>query len=220
MDERFLIIETAHRQGVVAVALGDRVVGARHLEEARRHARDLVPRAQDLLRAQGWRARDLTAVVVSRGPGSYTGLRVGLMSAKTLAYATGSKLLGVDTFAAIALQVPLEASSVDVLADAQQDKIYVQRYIKGHGGTLEIQPYAAWLASLPAGSWVTGPGLEKHAAAIPDDIGQAPRKDWWPRPESLLALALARWRGGEHDDPFTLDALYLRASSAEEKWRK
>src|SRR5207248_2632342 len=131
VDERFLIIDTAHRRGQVAVALGERLAGASHLEEARRHARDLVPRAHELLREQGWTARDLTGVIVNLGPGSYTGLRVGLMSAKTLAYATGCALVGVGSFAAIALQAPAAAPTVDVLADAQQGKIYVQRFSGG-----------------------------------------------------------------------------------------
>ena len=54
----------------------------------------------------GWQPRDVQAVIVSRGPGSYTGLRVGIISAKTFAYATGCDLLAVDTFAALALQAP------------------------------------------------------------------------------------------------------------------
>jgi tRNA threonylcarbamoyladenosine biosynthesis protein TsaB len=220
VDERFLIIETAHRQGHVALAVGERVVGTRPLEESRRHARDLAPRAQELLREQGWRARDLAGVIVGRGPGSYTGLRVGLISAKTLAYATGCTLLGVDTFAAIALQAPAEASTVDVVADAQQGKVYVQRFIRGQGGALAIQLCSAWLESLPPGSWVTGPGLESLPADIPKHMQQAPSTDWLPRPESLLALALARLGRGEKDDPFTLEPLYLRASSAEQRWRK
>jgi tRNA threonylcarbamoyladenosine biosynthesis protein TsaB len=217
VDGRFLIIDTAHRRGQVAVALGGRVVGARLLEESRRHARDLVPRAQGLLREQGWQARDLTGVIVSRGPGSYTGLRVGLMSAKTLAYATGSALLGIDTFSAIALQAPPEARTVDVLADAQQGKIYVQRFIQGKGGALTIQLFPAWLESLPPAAWVTGPGLEIFAADLPTQVPQAACADWLPRPESLLTLALARFGNGDKDDPFALEPLYLRGSSAEEK---
>src|SRR4051812_44527958 len=105
-NNRFLILETAHHLGWVALANGARIVGTRRLEESRRHARDLVPLIRELLSEQSWRARDLGAVIVGRGPGSYTGLRVGLISAKTLAYATGCALLGVDTFAAIARQNP------------------------------------------------------------------------------------------------------------------
>src|SRR5262245_52282348 len=93
---RLLILETSGRLGQVAVAGGSALRERRRLDEARRHARDLAPAVADLLATQGWKARDLHAVIVSLGPGSYTGLRVGLMSAKTLAYATGCTLIGVE----------------------------------------------------------------------------------------------------------------------------
>src|SRR5258708_5825883 len=127
MTPRMLIIETSSRAGQVALADGAQLVQLRNLDETRRHAADLAPAVADMLAAQSWKPRDLAAVIVSRGPGSYTGLRVGIMSAKTLAYAVGCKLLAVDTFAAIALQTPPGAAKVDVIADAQQDRIYVQR---------------------------------------------------------------------------------------------
>src|SRR5258705_7888960 len=112
---RFLILETSGRVGHVALAHGEHVRGVRRLEEARRHARDLAPAVRDLFAEAGWNARQLAAVIVSRGPGSYTGLRVGIMSAKTVAYATGCRLLAIDTFAAIAQQAPAEAGQIDVL---------------------------------------------------------------------------------------------------------
>src|SRR5438552_1260198 len=140
VNERFLIIDTAHRRGHVAVALGDRILAGRQLEEARRHARDLAPLVKELLAEQGWGPHDLTAVLVSRGPGSYTGLRVGLMSAKTLAYATGCALIAVDTFAAVAWQTAPEAARVEVLADAQQDKVYVQSFGKAGEGWQPLAP--------------------------------------------------------------------------------
>src|SRR5206468_351809 len=88
-EPRLLILETSSQAGQVALAAGERLLGVRRLDEARRHARDLAPAVRELLVEQGWRPRDLHGVVVSRGPGSYTGLRVGIMSAKALAYATG-----------------------------------------------------------------------------------------------------------------------------------
>src|SRR4051794_4105562 len=118
MNPRLLILETSQRVGAVALARGDNIVGERSLDESRRHARDLVPAIQMLLAEQSWRARDLEAVMVTRGPGSYTGLRVGLMSAKTLAYATGCPLLAIDTFAAVYQQAPVGLTAVDVIADA------------------------------------------------------------------------------------------------------
>src|SRR5581483_928797 len=104
MEPRVLILETSGRAGWVAVAAGDSLLRSRQLDEARRHARDLAPAVCELLDAAGWKPRDVHALFVSRGPGSYTGLRVGIASAKVFAYATGCALIAVDTFSAIASQ--------------------------------------------------------------------------------------------------------------------
>ncbi len=219
MDKRFLIIDTSHRQGLIALASANQVLSSRRLEEARRHARDLAPLAHELLSKKNWSIRDLTGVIVSRGPGSYTGLRVGLISAKTLAYATGCALLGIDTFAAIARQAPA-SSSIDVIADAQQGKIYVERFTNGQRGHLEIMPVSLWLADLPADTYVTGPALEIIGTQLSSTIRQAPPGEWLPRAQSLLELAAERQARGEKDDPFTLEPIYLRPSAAEEKFRR
>lgn len=222
---RFLIIDTSHKAGFVAVARGAQVLAERRLAEARRHARDLAPATQDLLAEQGWKAADLTALIVSHGPGSYTGLRVGLMSAKTLAYATGCALLAVDTFLAIAVQAPAEALVQDVIADAQQERIYQQRFGRdAAGGWSALQPLAIvhvtdWLSDLRGDVWVSGPGLELYRSRLPAGALSAERATWTPSPASLLEVALERWRAGERDDPFIVEPLYLRPSAAEEKWR-
>jgi tRNA threonylcarbamoyladenosine biosynthesis protein TsaB len=225
MEPRILIIETSGQPGVVALAAGKQLLGEQRLNEARRHARDLAPMLSALLANQSWRARDLEGVFVSRGPGSYTGLRVGVMSAKTLAYATGAPLLALDTFAAIAKQAPGEANQVDVVADAQQDKLYVQRFRRQSAdaaweatAALAIAPFADWLATLTPEVAVMGPGLAGHEKRLPKEVIVAPREDWQPRAASLLALGMERFRRGDRDDPFAVEPLYLRPSSAEEKW--
>ena len=218
MKSRFLILETSHRIGTVALSLGDAIVGERSLDDSRRHARDLAPAIQELLTRQGWRACELDGVFVSRGPGSYTGLRVGLMSAKTLAYVTGCTLLAIDTFAAIRQQVAPDLRNVDVVADAQQDNIYVQRF-GTHPEPLAIMPRARWLESaLALNVSVTGPGLEVFAERLPAELTVLPRETWLPRTASLLRVGLARLAKGERDDPYAVEPLYLRASSAEQKW--
>jgi len=224
-EPRLLVIETSSQAGQVALAAGERLLGVRRLDEARRHARDLAPAVRDLLTEQAWRARDLQGVVVSRGPGSYTGLRVGVMSAKALAYATGCALLAVDTFAAIARQAAPEALTLHVLADAQQDKIYVQPFRRAAAGAeltalsaLTIQPVEEWLPRLPAGAWVSGPGLRKYAGRLPAGVSLVEVNRREPQPESLLQLGLARYLRGERDDLWAVEPLYLRPSSAEEQW--
>ncbi len=215
MQARFLILETSHRIGKVALAQGETIVGERTLDEARRHARDLAPAIDDLLKGQGWRARELDGVIVSRGPGSYTGLRVGIMSAKTLAFATGCALLAIDTFAAIRQQAPAETMNVDVIADAQQDRVYVQRF-GAHPESLTIMPLAVWLESALA--WrvaVTGPGLETYGSRLPAELQVLPPERWLPPPASLLKLGLERFGKGERDEQFTVEPHCFRESSAE-----
>lgn len=226
MGPRFLILETSGRAGVVALARGGDVLAQSRLDETRRHARDLAPTVAELLREQGWKPREVDAVIVSRGPGSYTGLRVGIMSAKTFAYATGCALIAVETFAAIALQSPDEGSPIDVLADAQQEKVYVQRFVRPSPGTvpipespLAIRTISEWLSGLEGPTWVSGPGLSLVEGRLPAQCRAVAPEDRDPRPESLLRIALDRYARGERDDAWSLEPLYLRPSSAEERWR-
>jgi tRNA threonylcarbamoyladenosine biosynthesis protein TsaB len=167
--------------------------------------------------------RDIDAVIVSLGPGSYTGLRVGLMAAKAFAYATGCVLLGVPTFAAIAERAPVERSRLDVLADAQQDKIYVQPFERTDGcwhplAPLAVRRFTEWLAERDPSAWVSGPGLAKWEAHLPANarLVDVERRD--ADAASLLRLGLARFLAGERDDVWALEPLYLRPSSAEEQW--
>jgi tRNA threonylcarbamoyladenosine biosynthesis protein TsaB len=221
---RLLILETSGKAGAVALASGSEILAVQHLDEARRHARDLAPVAAGLLGERSWSPRDLAGVVVSLGPGSYTGLRVGVMSARTLAYATGCALIGIGTFAAVASQAPEGIDRLDVIADAQQDKVYVQPFARSGGvwrptASLAVKPFAAWLAGREAGARVSGPGLRRWAAHLTDCSCLTPEDCWDPRPESLLQLALARYLAEERDDVYSLEPLYLRPSSAEEQWQ-
>lgn len=219
MTPRLLLLETSGRTGWVALAEDEALLATRLLDESRNQARDLAPAVADLLAAAGWKPRDISAVVVSRGPGSYTGLRIGIMSAKTFAYAAGCALLALDTFAVIAAQAPAGADPLDVIADAQQQKVYLQRFERGAPASpLVIRPVAEWLADAPA-PWVSGPGLRLHHARLPASICAVDESLREPRAESLLALALKRWHAGERDDLFAVEPLYLRPSSAEEQWQ-
>lgn len=219
---RILLVETSSRMGQLALARGGEILGIRRLDEARRHARDLAPQAADLLSEQHWGARELDAVFVSRGPGSYTGLRVGIMSAKTLAFVTGCALLGLETFRAIALQVPAEVQRVDVIADAQQGRVYIQRFRCSPGALpsaeddLHITSLDEWQSNRPEDVFVSGPGLQAYAGTIWDRA--LDQRFWDPQPAGLLELGLARLAANERDDVWRMEPLYLRPSGAEEKW--
>ena len=123
MADCWLLLETSGRSCHLGLAPGDAIVASQRLDEPRRLARDLANVVRSMLHEQRLQPRELAGVIVSIGPGSYTGLRVGIASAKAFAYAAGCPLIAVPTFAAIALQSA--GRGVGTLGD--------RRRIAGHG---------------------------------------------------------------------------------------
>jgi tRNA threonylcarbamoyladenosine biosynthesis protein TsaB len=224
MEAKLLVLETSGPQGAVGLGLGSLLISQRALDAGRRHNRDLAPTVGDLLEEAGWKPKELAGVVVSCGPGSYTGLRVGIMSAKTLAFATGCKLLGVPTFAVIARQTPAHIEQVDILADAQQQLVYCQTFQRQPNekplalADLAIVPFADWLARRAPSAWVSGPVVDKFDKEIPAEVNRVPAEFRSPTLATLLELGFEQFQAGQFADPWTLEPLYLRPSSAEEKW--
>lgn len=222
MSESWLILETSGRACRVGLSRAGAVVSSLVLDDTRRHARDLASSVDRILKAESLKPTDVAGMMVGRGPGSYTGLRVGLMSAKAFAYATGCHLIAVETFAAIAEQVPAEAERVLVLGDALQNQVYVQKFLRSGSGTwfpeveLRIERVENAMKEARPGTWITGPGVNVYSDYIPAHCPCVAEPDRHPRIESLIAV-------GRHLKPlsreqlFALEPLYLRGSSAEEK---
>ena len=224
MPDSWLVLETSGRVARVGLARGGAVVRAVELSDTRRHARDLAPTVKAMLEAESLAPADLTGIMVSRGPGSYTGLRVGLMSAKALAYATGCKLVAVDTFAAIAEQAPAEAEQLWVIADALQGQIYLQRFARCAGGwtpadELRIDRVKDWLNWAAPGTWISGPGVNVYEDHIPQTCRLVQEADREPRVESVFAVGSGQ-AALSRAELFALEPLYLRGSSAEEKAKR
>jgi tRNA threonylcarbamoyladenosine biosynthesis protein TsaB len=189
-----------------------------------------MPQCKKLCEQQAWKPADLQVIVVSTGPGSYTGLRVGIMTAKTLAYALKIPLIGVPTFESLAwtaFHANSSLTSLTVIADGQQDKVYVQSLAHQSGDVpesfqttspLAIVPGEAWRSSLVAGTIITGPGLVQQQQLLPVTVKLLDESYWYPTLPGLLHMALVRWQKQQFEDHFALEPLYLRASSAEEQW--
>ena len=112
MRTTILGIDTATSRGSVALARGGMVVATTPLTERGAHARDLLGRIETLLGEAGLRAADLRGVVATLGPGSFTGVRVGLATAKGLAYALDIGLAGLSTLEALARAAALAEHGV------------------------------------------------------------------------------------------------------------
>jgi tRNA threonylcarbamoyladenosine biosynthesis protein TsaB len=220
-------LETSGLAGSVALSQGERVLGQRSLEQAgRRHAQTLISECAELLKEHGVSPADLSAVAATQGPGSFTGLRVGVVAAKTLAYALRIPLVLLDTFDLVAAQLPSKWSEVWIVDDAQRQELFVGRYVRGENtnwtltGERFLTPFRDWLSSLPADSVVVGPGT----ARIPPDLAslRVMRDAAFtiPRAETVCRLAAGRLAAGSTNDPWTAAPFYVRLSAAEEKAAK
>src|SRR4051794_137410 len=104
-----LAIETSGRTGSVAAVEGGVVLAERDFPHGLQNAALILPLLDELCRGQGWKPSDVGELYVSAGPGSFTGLRIGVTLAKTLALSTGAKIVAVPTVAVLALNAPADA---------------------------------------------------------------------------------------------------------------
>ncbi|WP_245627435.1 tRNA (adenosine(37)-N6)-threonylcarbamoyltransferase complex dimerization subunit type 1 TsaB [Kribbia dieselivorans] len=153
-----LAIDTATRAITVAVARGDEIVAQGQVLDARRHTEELAPLLADCLDRAGVGVAEVTQVVVGTGPGPFTGLRVGLVTAQTFAYARGIPVYGVPSLDAIAqghvrLDAPAAGSEFLVATDARRKEVYHARYRVADDGRSAValdEPGVSKPADLPA----------------------------------------------------------------------
>ena len=124
MSERILMIETSTESCSVAVCDGTAILASRLDETPRQQSSMLVPYIVDVLREAGLESRDLDAVAVSEGPGSYPGLRVGVSTAKGYCFGAGKPLIGVDTLQILACQAEGSYDRIVAMIDARRMEVY------------------------------------------------------------------------------------------------
>jgi tRNA threonylcarbamoyladenosine biosynthesis protein TsaB len=222
-----LAFDTSTVHAALAVARADGATFVASPDPAHRHGRSLIPALRDLLREAGLAIQALDAIAVGLGPGSYTGLRIGVTAAKTLAYAAGRPLVGLDSLELIAQNAPREATHVAAIADAQRGDVFVAEFARPEPfGPLvrvaqsRVEPLTAWLAGLPAGTLILGPGVAQLKEPLPSGIVAAPAEAGRPSAHHLLTIALDAARLGVFADPWLLEPAYLRRSAAEDLWEK
>src|SRR6185295_9745996 len=164
---RILALETSDRAGSIALLEADRVLAERVLASSQRTAQSLAPAAHELIAQLGWQPTDVELVAVASGPGSFTGLRIGITFAKVFAYAVRCQLLGVNTLEAIAARAPGDAARFWAVIDAQRNELFAAEFARDGHGELRFEQEThvvdsdMWLERLSPGSVVTGPALAK-----------------------------------------------------------
>jgi tRNA threonylcarbamoyladenosine biosynthesis protein TsaB len=226
-----LAFDTSGFAGSVALLDGPQLLAEETLDRERRSAQMLAPAIARLLAAQKTDPSRIGLVATTVGPGSFTGLRVGVTTAKAFAYAAQADVIGLSTLEVLAHQTPAEwlgtePREIQAILDAQRKELFVGRFHGAPGlpiGRIEPDHLIAaetWLQSLPAGAIVTGTGVEKLLDRLPQGVSLVPAPLREPQAAMVGRLAWREHERGRRDDLWKLAPEYLRPSYAEEKAAK
>lgn len=216
-----LAIETATESCSVALVHGDEVIARSELAP-RRHAELVLPMADALLAEAGIGRHALDAIAVGRGPGAFTGVRLGVSLAQGMALALGVPVVTVSSLAALALEAPDDDSDAAILAviDARMGELYVACYRRdGLGGLIALDDErvvtAGSLLLPPSDAWhVVGSGWATYAEVLGERLaGRVVRSahgDRFPQAVHVASLAVRECAAGRAQAPELALPVYLR----------
>ena len=235
---RILALETASSACAVAVVDGGNVLAEVALQVPRAHSTRLMPLIAQMLDDSGVAKADLDGIAVGIGPGSFTGLRIGLATAKGLAFGLGKPCAGVSTLKAMAYGTGAQIGLVVPMLDAKRGEVFTAVYAAGSQDPatwaelippshMHVDQLAEAIRSLREGlrhSWqfvtVCGDVAAKYAGAL--GLGEAsrlaPAGAMLPRAWAVAELGAAALAAGQGLDPDALVPIYLRKSEAETLW--
>jgi tRNA threonylcarbamoyladenosine biosynthesis protein TsaB len=201
------------------------------LQTRKNHSELLMPNIAELLVTAEKSRTDLTAIAVSIGPGSFTGLRIGLAAAKALSYALSIPILGIPTLTAQAYACPVPGAVYSPLLDAQKGNVYQALFTWQDNELLELEPASVVsftkaiekLAQLDKPAVVLGEGAVMYSEEIKkqgSNVYLAPPHVVIARAGCVGLCAYELYKKGRQDDLFSLEPYYIRRSEAEELWEK
>ena len=214
-----LAIETATERMGAALVNDTRVLSLYELLADRPHAVELPQAVTRVLQAGGETLEQLEGIIIDIGPGSFTGLRIGLSFVKALALVKPVPVLGVSSLDVLAAGLPYAPEMLCPVIDAKQRKVYSARY-RATGARMEKQSDYALstleelIQSLGTSRVVfTGDGVGVYRQALVEALGEraafADPEWWYPQAAVLGRLGLIRLRAGQRDNPKDLVPMYL-----------
>lgn len=221
---KVLGIETSTLLGGVALVEDDLLVAESRINVAVAHSERLMGEIAHVLRHARLAPDAVDAIAVSIGPGSFTGLRVGLSTAKGLAYGTGKPLVAVPTLEALAWNVPFSRYQVCPLLDARKQQVYAGLFSWSGTGFDRVFDEGAFgiedlLRRIGHPTVFLGEGALLYRDRIREGLGDdayfAPGNRIVPSPSNVAMLGMIKAREGAFADPVSVTPLYLRKSEAE-----
>ena len=222
-----LALDTATRVCTVGLVQDGHVLAEYDISVGLTHSEGLMPQLDQMFACTGIKKENIDRIAVSIGPGSFTGLRIGLAAAEAMAYAWQCGICGVNTLEAMAYNIPVEGVVLVPVLDAQKGNFYAAFYEWTDGELRKVRPVEmadreTLLQQLQACGkpvLLMGECEKLMKKELPDGISVAPEQVRLPKASSV-ALAAEDTELLTGEDVFTLRPYYIRKSEAEELWEK
>ena len=226
---KVLGIDTSSDVASVALVDDDKLIAEYTLNFKKTHSERLMPMMEEMLRSCDCQIGDVDAFAVAIGPGSFTGLRIGIATAKGLAHACDKPVVPVGTLAGMAYNLPMCEHLIVPIMDARRGQVYTATYIWDEEGFREIEePRAVSLDECleDCGNFIdvvfVGDGVPVHKETIIAKLGEkahfAPAGNNLQRGASIASLGLANLAEGKKCHEIT--PVYLRKSQAEREYEE
>lgn len=213
---KVLAIETSGPAGGIALLEGERLLAERSLGAGMTHGRELAPAIAALTGECSVALGDLDVVAIDIGPGSFTGLRVGLAAAKGLCLALAKPILGIVSLDAMAEAARGLGAVLCPVIDAKWDQLYGAVYAPRRVSEILAERPEEFVKRVPADAVVFGDALKKYAALFGGRHTLGPEFAH-PAPSVVGRIAARDFAAGRRDDAASLVPLYVRPTEAELK---
>ena len=220
---RILAFETSAKASSVALLEDGKLLAESYQNTGLTHSQTLLPQAQQLLESCGLRVGDLDAVAVAAGPGSFTGVRIGVAAAKGLAWGAEIPCFGVSTLEAMARSLGVWEGTVCCAMDARRGQVYnaLFRVQKGsvtricEDRAISLEELRGDLEGLSGPIYLVGDGSELCRRSLDMDLILPAEHRRHQRAVGVALVAQTRYQNGERPDGTDLVPNYLRLSQAE-----
>lgn len=228
---KVLAVDTSTMVSTCAVLDDEKILGEYSLNQEITHSENLVPMIKEMLDNLGLKASDIDLYGVATGPGSFTGLRIGIATVKSLAHVFDKPIVGVSTLEGLAFNLPYKGIIVPMI-DARRNRVYTGIYRWENGNIIsiieptimEIDALLEYLNKNYNNIMVNGNGATLYKDKIMSTLGEkvklAPVGLNGCRAASICELSLLKWKEGKVNDYYTLVPNYLRESQAQRELRK
>ncbi len=231
-----LAMDTSTRTGSVAVAGEDGLIAEYNLNIAETHASRLMPMIDQVLKDAHLTITEMDAIAVGLGPGSFTGLRIGIATAKGLAMALNKPIVGIPTLDALAHNLSYTPGLICPILDAKRGEIYAALY-HYHGYTLPggrqalkkltedlVLTMKELLRRINEQVTFLGDAIDIYRDPIEKELGKkvsfAPHHLRLPRAANVATLGLEKLKAGEKGPLPKIRPLYVRRAEAEVQWQE